>query len=94
MANHSVFFTYIVHCADGTYYTGYTVNLIVRQHNGELTGGARYTKTRRPVTLKYVEEHLSHTRVVQRENEIKKLSHKKKEYLCLSNSELNHYMSF
>jgi putative endonuclease len=86
MTNHPVYFTYIVHCSDGTYYTGKTVNMVhrIRQHNGELSGGARYTKTRRPVTLKYVEEHPSHILAIQRECEIKKLSHKEKESLCFA----------
>ncbi|MSQ05610.1 MAG: GIY-YIG nuclease family protein [Dehalococcoidia bacterium] len=45
--------TYIVECADGTYYVGATVDLArrLRQHNaGE---GARYTSGRRPVKLVY-----------------------------------------
>jgi putative endonuclease len=90
MQHHSVYFTYIVHCADGTYYTGKTWNLVkrLRQHNGELHGGARYTKIRRPVKLKYFEEHISHKIAVQRENEIKKLSHVKKGKLCLTKLEM------
>jgi putative endonuclease len=86
MATHSVYFTYIVLCEDGTYYTGKTINVAhrIRQHNGEVSGGARYTKTRRPVILKYYEEHASHINAIQRELEIKKLSHKEKEKLCLT----------
>ena len=44
---------YIAECADGTYYCGVTTNLARRldQHNGFLPGGAKYTRTRRPVTL-------------------------------------------
>lgn len=86
MATHSVYFTYIVLCADGTYYTGKTWNLVkrIRQHNGELSGGARYTKIRRPVELKYFEEHISHALAARREYEIKKLSHNEKELLCIA----------
>lgn len=88
MSAHTSYFTYIVQCADGTYYTGKTWNLAqrIRQHNGELSGGARYTKIRRPVTLTYFEEYQSHTLAARRECEIKKLSHRKKEHLCRANS--------
>ncbi len=44
---------YIVICGDGTLYTGCTTDLArrLRQHNGELVGGAKYTRPRRPVKL-------------------------------------------
>ena len=44
---------YLLRCADGSLYTGITTNLTrrLRQHNGELAGGARYTRHRRPVTV-------------------------------------------
>ncbi|MGC8780670.1 MAG: GIY-YIG nuclease family protein, partial [Anaerolineae bacterium] len=49
-------FVYVVRCADGTYYTGWTTDLARRiaQHNAG-RGGA-YTRSRRPVTLVYREE--------------------------------------
>jgi len=86
MKTHPLYFTYIVLCADGTYYTGKTVNLKkrIRQHNGELNGGAHYTKIRRPVTIAYIEEHQSHAIAARREGELKRLSRKEKENLCLS----------
>lgn len=44
---------YLLRCADGTLYAGSTVDLPrrLRQHNGTIAGGARYTASRRPVTL-------------------------------------------
>lgn len=44
---------YLVECADGTYYCGVCKSLERRlaQHNGLLSGGAKYTRARRPVTL-------------------------------------------
>ena len=49
-------YTYIVRCADGTLYTGWTNSLQKRMkaHN-EGKNGAKYTKTKRPVTLVYYE---------------------------------------
>ena len=44
---------YLLECADGTLYCGVTNNLPRRleQHNGQLPGGAKYTRSRRPVRL-------------------------------------------
>jgi putative endonuclease len=44
---------YLVECADGTLYCGVTTDVARRiaEHNGELPGGARYTRSRRPVVL-------------------------------------------
>ena len=52
-----IFFVYILHCADGTYYTGYTGNLSRRfkQHQAGSIPRA-YTKARRPVRLAWAGE--------------------------------------
>jgi len=44
---------YLLECADGTLYCGVTTDLARRlaEHNGEAPGGARYTRSRRPVRL-------------------------------------------
>ncbi|CAK7032282.1 MAG: hypothetical protein DESF_01356 [Desulfovibrio sp.] len=44
---------YLVECVDGTYYCGVAKHLERRlaEHNGLRTGGARYTRSRRPVKL-------------------------------------------
>lgn len=44
---------YLLECADGTYYCGAAKHLDRRlaQHNGLRPGGAKYTRTRRPVKL-------------------------------------------
>ncbi len=44
---------YIVTCADGTYYCGIAkrVDSRLEQHNGLKPGGAKYTRSRRPVKL-------------------------------------------
>ncbi len=46
------YWIYILECADGSYYTGYTTNL-VRRYRQHLEGKAnvRYTRTRRPVRI-------------------------------------------
>jgi putative endonuclease len=44
---------YLLRCADGSFYAGVTTQPArrLRQHNGELAGGPRYTRGRRPVEL-------------------------------------------
>lgn len=71
-------YCYIIECADGTYYTGWTTNPERRlaQHNKGV--GARYTKTRRPVKLVYLEEQADKRAALKRERAIKALSRKKK----------------
>lgn len=71
-------YVYIVKCADGTYYTGYTndLNRRIEQHNqGE---GAKYTKGRRPVELVYSQEFNSKSKAMKREYKIKQLTRQKK----------------
>lgn len=80
---------YIVQCGDGTLYTGTTTDVVrrVRQHNGELTGGAAYTRSHRPVVLVYTEHMPSRAIAQQREARIKRLSHEEK-VLLIKNGQL------
>jgi len=66
-------YCYIVECADGTYYTGWTTDpeRRIATHNKGL--GAKYTKMRRPVKLVYVEEQLDRKSAMKRELAIKKM---------------------
>lgn len=71
-------YCYILECADGTYYTGWTTDpeRRVKQHNKGV--GARYTKTRRPVKLVYLESQPDKVTAMKRERAIKALPRKKK----------------
>lgn len=71
-------YCYILECSDGTYYTGWTTDPERRlaQHNKGI--GARYTKTRRPVKLVYLEEQADKRTALKRERAIKALPRKKK----------------
>ena len=73
------YFVYILECSDNSLYTGYTDNLEKRvlTHNN-LKSGAKYTKTRRPVVLKYFEKYKTKSEAMRRENQIKKLSRDEK----------------
>lgn len=74
-------YVYIVECSDGTYYTGYStdVDRRVKQHNNG--NGAKYTASRRPVELVYVEKYIDQSDAMSREYEIKQFSRRKKERL-------------
>lgn len=66
---------YMLRCADDTLYTGVTVDLARRlaEHNGDGGLGARYTRSRRPVELVYVEASASRSEAARREAAIKRL---------------------
>ena len=66
-------YCYILECADGTYYTGWTVDPDRRVAMHNKGRGARYTRTRCPVRLVYVEELPDRTSAMKREIAIKKL---------------------
>ena len=67
-------YCYIVECSDGTYYTGWTTDpeRRVKQHNKGV--GAKYTSTRRPVKLVYLETQPDRTDAMRRELAIKKMN--------------------
>lgn len=71
-------FTYIIECADGTFYTGWTVNVEKRLQAHNAKKGAKYTKTRVPVRLVYVEKFSTKRFAQQREYAIKRLTRAKK----------------
>ena len=77
------FFCYIIECADGTYYTGWSTDPSRRERQHNRGRGARYTSTRRPVHLVYVEPQPDRAAAMRRELYLKKLSHNKKHRLIL-----------
>ncbi len=78
------FYCYLVECADGSYYAGWTTDpqRRARQHN--LGRGARYTRMHGPVRLVYVEEQSDRSEAMRRERAIKKLSHAQNKALAQS----------
>ena len=66
-------YTYIVRCNDGTYYTGWTNDIEKRVKTHNEGKGAKYTKTRRPVTLVYYESFQTKEEAMRREWEIKQM---------------------
>lgn len=80
-------FVYIVECADGTYYTGITVNLNRRVYEHNKTNrGAKYVKSRRPCRLVYYSIWEGRSEASKEEYEIKKLTRRQKKNV-IENSE-------
>ena len=67
---------YILECGDKTLYCGITNNLEkrMRQHRGEIKGGAKYTRSRQPFSIAYTEEVLTKSEALKREFIIKKMA--------------------
>nr|WP_289220383.1 GIY-YIG nuclease family protein [Ileibacterium valens] len=80
-----VFFTYILLCKDGSLYTGYTNNLLLRLKKHQTGKGAKYTKSRIPVRLVYFEIFTDQHSAMSREYEIKQYSRKQKIELISKN---------
>ena len=77
-------FVYLLECADGTYYTGWTTDVARRLRAHNAGRGARYTRGRRPVRLVYVEEHASRGQAQRREAALRRLSRAEKAALIAS----------
>lgn len=66
-------YVYIIQCADGTLYTGWTMDLESRMEAHNNGTGAKYTRGRGPVRLIYSEAFDSKGDALRREKQIKKL---------------------
>ena len=78
-------YVYMLRCADGTLYTGWTSDLAhrVKAHNSG--HGAKYTRSRTPVELVYSEELADKLEALKREYAIKQLTRQQKEQLIERN---------
>lgn len=74
--------TYILRCADGTLYTGWTSDLERRLRAHNAGTGSKYTRARRPVELAYWEKHADKRAAMRREWEIKHMGRGEKLALC------------
>lgn len=72
------FYVYMLRCADGTLYTGYTDDPERRARVHNAGKGAKYTRSRLPVELVYREALGDKSAALRREREIKKLTRAQK----------------
>ena len=73
-----IVYTYIVQCADGSLYTGWTYDLEKRIESHNAGKGAKYTRSRLPVKLVYYESCKDKIAAMKREYAIKQLERKDK----------------
>ena len=73
---------YILKCSDDTYYTGIAIDIEKRlnEHNSS-DKGAKYTRSRRPLTLMYQESCSDKSTALKREIAIKRMKRTAKEAL-------------
>ena len=76
------YFCYILECADGSFYTGWTTDPLRRERQHNRGTGARYTRSHRPVRLVYVEPQPDRSTAMRRELSLKRLTHAKKQALA------------
>lgn len=81
-----MWYVYLLRCADDTLYTGCTnaPQRRLQQHNAGQ--GAKYTRSRCPVTLVYLEQVEDRSQALRREAALKRLSRKEKLALIASAS--------
>lgn len=75
------FYCYIVECADGTYYTGWTTDPTRRLREHAAGRGARYTRAHRPNRLVFVEPQPDRATAMRRERALKAMSRARKQAL-------------
>ena len=79
------FVVYILECSDKSLYTGCTKNIKKRLHAHNATkSGAKYTRTRRPVTMVFSQAFRSFSKARAREAQIKRMTRPEKLALLLS----------
>ncbi|MBS7345282.1 MAG: GIY-YIG nuclease family protein [Caryophanon sp.] len=78
---------YVLECADGSFYAGYTNNVERRTATHNAGKGAKYTKARLPVTVIHVEYFDTKQEAMRREYAFKQLTRKQKEQVIRRGSD-------
>jgi len=82
LKKHKSYFVYMLLCNDGSYYTGYTSNVLSRFERHRKGRGARYTKMRQPKRVVYLQRFTTRRAAMRRERQMKALSHDEKRDLA------------
>ena len=79
-------YAYIVECADGTLYSGWTNDLEKRVAAHNAGQGAKYTRSRLPVRLRYFETFEEKSDALKRECALKRMTRAEKMTLIEKNT--------
>jgi predicted GIY-YIG superfamily endonuclease len=82
---HTAWLVYIVECRDGSYYIGITNDIARRVQEHNAGTASRYTRSRRPVVLRYQEACADRSQALMREFALKLMSRKEKQALVQGN---------
>ena len=88
MKNEKENYTYLLRCADGSLYCGWTNDLEKRFAAHNAGTASKYTRSRLPVTPVYAERHETKQEAMQREYRIKRMTREQKEALLLSDTNI------
>jgi putative endonuclease len=90
MSKHKTWLVYLLKCVNDALYCGVSNNIDkrLRQHKGEIVGGAKYTRANGPCQLVYQESAKDKSMAMKRESEIKKMSRNDKLLLIKNQSTL------
>ena len=69
----------MLECADGSYYSGSTTDLVRRVYEHNQGKGSKYTRSRLPVSIIYFEAYPDRSSAQKAEAAFKKLNRKQKE---------------
>lgn len=70
---------YVLHCADGSFYAGYTTDPKRREKEHNAGIGSKYTKVRRPVKMIYEQGFKTRSEATKAEYAFKRLTRRQKE---------------
>ena len=75
-------YVYVLNCAKGELYTGYTVDPKKRIKLHNLGIASKFTRSRLPVSMIHLEKFRTKSRALKREIQIKKMKRRDKQRLC------------
>ena len=78
------FFVYLLECSDKSLYCGYAAELNARVELHNKGRASKYTKSRLPAKLVFIEKKKSKSKAMKREAEIKKMARQQKLELVAS----------